>query len=141
MSHHTHDPVCPSCTEKLQTAHPYLAEWFRKLKGRYLNAHVSWAYRGAEDQEQFFKEGKTHCHYPNSAHNKTKPDGTPCAMALDLFQLDDDGVARFAPLWYAKVNTENEANHEPIAWGGKFKSLGDGDHFELKPPSAPKPPA
>lgn len=135
-AHHTHDKVCPLCTEKALTAHPYLAAWFGRVKKRYPNVHISWAWRGAEDQEKFFKEGKTRCHFPNSKHNKTKPDGTPCSMALDLFLWDEDGVARFPPLWYARLNAENEADREPIKWGGEFKSIGDGDHFELRPPKA-----
>ena len=142
MSKHTSDPVCPLCEEKLLSAHVYLSSWFKNLKKRYANAHVSWAYRNAVDQAQFFREGKTHCQYPASAHNKTKADQTPCSMALDLFQEDEDGVARFSPIWYAKINAENEADKEPISWGGKFKNLGDADHFQLNTPSpANKAPA
>lgn len=129
--HHTSDRVCPSCEAKLLTAEPALGEWFRRLKARYINVHIAWAYRGAEDQEQAFRDRKSNCHYPDSPHNKTK-DGKPCSIALDLFQEDEDGVARFSKDFYAKVNAENLANHEPLIWGGDFKTLGDFDHFQLK---------
>lgn len=133
MRLHIDGPECPECNKKLLTAHPYLSSWFKKkVKKQYPNAHISWAWRGEADQNQFLKEGKTTLPFPRSPHNKSKPDGTKCAMALDLFLIDDDGSARFPPLWYAKLNTENEADREPIRWGGKFKSIGDGDHFELR---------
>jgi hypothetical protein len=135
--HHEHGPVCPLCTEKLKTAHPLLVAWFQRVKARHINAHVSWAYRGPEDQEKAFKEGKTKLHYPDSKHNNMF-NGKPCSLALDLFILDEDGVARFPGLWYAKLNVENEANKEPIFWGGRFKSFGDLDHWQLIVPVAPK---
>jgi hypothetical protein len=132
MNHHTHDPVCPLCEDKLFTAHDYLKGWFRSLKSRYPNVHVSWAYRGQADQEEFFKEGKTRAHYPHSAHNKTDEAGKPCSLALDLFQIDEDGVARFSPLFYAKIADESEKDGALILWGGTFKNIGDRDHFQYK---------
>jgi len=130
MSHHTADPVCPLCADKLQMAVPELVAWFNRIKAVYPNAHVSWSYRNQADQEQFFKDGKTQCHYPNSAHNKMQ-NGKPAALALDIFLIDEDGSARFPGLWYAKLNAENEQNREPILWGGRWKHLGDMDHFEF----------
>lgn len=131
MTHHTSDPVCPLCEEKLTTAHQTLQDWYRRHKVRNPNSHISWAWRGEADQNEFLKEGKTRCHYPNSPHNKFQ-DGKPCSLALDLFQIDEDGNARFSPKWYAKVNAENESDKEPIIWGGQFKTIGDADHFQLK---------
>lgn len=130
MSHHTHDPVCPSCEEKLIDAHVMLGNWFRRLKGRYQNVHISWSYRGAEDQEKAFVEGKTRAHFGQSPHNHQR-DAKPYSLALDIFQIDEDGTARFSGVFCAKVNAENEANKEHIIWGGKFKDLGDADHFQV----------
>lgn len=132
MLHHTHDPVCLLCEDKLFTADPRLASWFRAVKARYTNVHVSWSWRGEADQEAFFKEGKTHAHFPHSAHNKMDASGKPCSLALDLFQIDEDGIARFSPLFYAKIADESEKTNEPILWGGTFKNIGDKDHFQLK---------
>lgn len=127
---HTADDVCPLCEDKLLCAHPRIADWFRRLKKRHPNVHVSSSWRGQSEQNQLFKEGKTRAPFPKSKHNHME-DGRPCSLALDLFQIDEDGVARFAPLFYAKVNAENEADRELIRWGGKFKSFVDGPHFEL----------
>jgi hypothetical protein len=114
--HHTDAPACPLCEEKLRTAHSVMADWFRRIKKQFENVHISWAYRGAEDQERFFKEGKTRCRFPKSAHNYAI-NGKPCSLALDLFLIDEDGSARFPPLFYAKVNEINQQNKEPIRWG------------------------
>jgi len=37
------------------------------------------------------------------------------------------------------VNQFNLDTSEPIVWGGTFKSIGDGDHFQVDP-SKVKPP-
>jgi hypothetical protein len=129
---HTDDPVCPLCTEKALQAHPELAAWYGRVKSRYPNVHISWSYRGAEDQEKAVLEGKSKLHYPKSQHNKTDAQGKPQAHALDLFLIDEDGAARFPPMFYAKLNAENEANREAILWGGRWKKFGDLDHFEMQ---------
>lgn len=129
--HHAYDGVCPLCTQKLTQAHPILVDWFNHdVKPRYPNAHVSWSWRGKEDQEKFFDAGTTKLHFPKSAHNNMKQ-LLPYSLALDLFQIDEDGVARFAPLFYAKLAQEIDENRRPMFWGGKWKRLGDLDHFEL----------
>jgi hypothetical protein len=128
--HHTDDPVCPLCEAKLQQAHSYLQGFFREKKKKYSNLHVSWSFRNKVEQEQAYLDGKTRAHFPKSPHNKMK-DGKPCAEALDLFQIDEDGVARFSPLFYVKLSHECEEDKLPIVWGGNFKKLHDYDHFEL----------
>jgi hypothetical protein len=129
--HHTADKTCLSCEDKLQSAHAVLRAWFHAVKDKYPNVHISWGYRNQADQEQAFHEGKTELHYPHSAHNAVGIDSKPCARALDLFQIDEDGVARFAQLFYAKIADECLQNRDPIKWGGHWKSIGDADHFEL----------
>lgn len=131
-AHHTHDPICPLCTEKALQAIPELAAWFGRVKAKYPNVHISWSYRDAANQEKAVIEGRSKLHYPNSAHNKVDPKGAPAARALDLFLIDDDGAARFPGLWYAKLNADNVAAHEPIFWGGQWKKFGDLDHFEYR---------
>jgi hypothetical protein len=133
---HTSDPTCPSCETKLCQAHVSLRDWFHKVKAANPNVHISWSYRGQEDQEKAFQEGKSKLHYPDSAHNKVGQDEQPCARALDLFQIDEDGVARFSPPFYAKLAAQCLDDRDPIRWGGTFKSLGDKDHFELASSSA-----
>lgn len=131
MAHHDESPDCPLCSEKLKTAHSLMVDWFKRVKLRYPNVHVSWAYRGQADQEKAFADKRTKVHFPNSPHNHSQ-DGKPCALALDLFLIDEDGIARFPGMFYAKLNAENEQNKEPIFWGGRFKNFGDLDHFQIQ---------
>ncbi len=127
LIHHEAGPICPLCESKLAAAHPYLINWFRSLKKKYINVHLSWAYRNLEEQELAVAEGKSKLHYPDSAHNKMP------AMALDLFQEDEDGVARWSVSFFNLVNSENVTARLPIRWGGRWKTLGDNDHFEYDP--------
>lgn len=128
--HHTDDPICPLCEEKLKGAHEYMAEWFRRVKRSYPNVHTSCAYRGKEEQDAAVARGASRARFPKSAHNFER-DGKPCSLALDLFQIDEDGIGRWVPLFFAKINAENEKSGEPLIWGGRFKSIGDSCHFEL----------
>src|SRR5690349_12146439 len=52
--HHTPEPTCPLCEEKLLTAHKDLQVWFREAKRTFPDMHVSWAWRGKTDQEKAF---------------------------------------------------------------------------------------
>lgn len=134
MNHHQAGMVCPLCEDKLEQAHPFLRDWFRRVKTQYPDVHVSWSYRDQAAQEAAFKEGMTKLHYPNSAHNVTK-DGVPCAMALDLFQIEEDGIATFSPIFYLKLADQIAQSGEPIFWGGRWTHLGDRDHFQYRPTS------
>lgn len=125
---HTDDAACPLCWEKLKGAHAYLRSWFYEKKRKYPNLHVSWAWRGKEDQERMFREGASRAHFGQSAHNAVDAEGKPCARALDLFQIDEDGVARFSRQFMKKL--WDECKGEPLRWGGNFKSIGDECHFE-----------
>ena len=121
IPHHTSEPVCPLCEQKLSAAHEKLIEWFHDLKSRHPDVHISWSFRDETSQEQAFQDGKTKLHFPLSAHNKQP------AMALDIFQIDDSGKAKWDPVFCAKVAQESPL----LRWGGDWKSLGDRDHFEL----------
>jgi hypothetical protein len=132
MLHHTAGVECEACDEKLLQAHPFMRSWFKnKVKAKYVNCHISWSWRGKSDQNKFYADGKTKAMWPNSPHNQVV-DEKPCSYALDLFQIDEDGIARFSQLFYARINAENETARLPVRWGGKFKSIGDADHFEYK---------
>lgn len=131
MKHENGVSSCPSCEDKLAFAHDDLATWFReRVKTKYPDCHVSWSYRGNQDQEQAFLDGKSKLHFPLSAHNKSNDQGRPCALALDLFQLDDNGVGRWGWSYFRSIADDAKAHAVPIKWGGDFKTLGDADHFE-----------
>jgi hypothetical protein len=115
--------------EKLSTAHVRIADWFRQMKKEFSNLHVAWAWRGKEDQERAFREGKTKARWPHSKHNHVV-DETPCSLALDVFQLSE-GKAVFPIRYFAEIQRFNEARGNSVLWRGNFRKLVDADHFEL----------
>lgn len=130
MSHHSNlEPTCPLCAEKLEQAHHYMRKWFENVKRRHPKAHISCAWRGKEDQDRAFQGKKSKLPFPLSKHNRMI-NGKPCSLALDLFELSDEGQAIFSPSFYAKINGENEEDRARIRWGGTFQ-IRDYDHFEM----------
>lgn len=127
---HSHDPHCLLCEEKLATAHPWLRDWFWRVKSRHPSVHTSWAWRGEEDQNRLKAEGASNASFGKSKHNHME-DGKPCSLALDLFELTQAGTARWDGVFFAGLNAENEALGENLIWGGKFRKLGDYCHFEM----------
>ena len=121
IPHHTSDAICALCEQKLSLAHPDLVVWFHDLKSRNPSVHVSWSFRDQASQEQAFAAGTTKLHFPDSAHNKQP------AQAIDIFQIDDSGKAKWDPVFMAKIAQECPN----LKWGGHWKSLGDNDHFEI----------
>lgn len=123
MSHHTSDSLCPACEEKLATVHADLSAWYHSsVKPAHPDCHVSWGYRDQASQESMFEDGATKLHFPDSAHNKIP------ARAIDLFQITSGGQAIWAPEFFVSVKSLAPSN---IIWGGVWKTIGDGDHFEL----------
>lgn len=122
--HHTPDPICPLCADKLSRAHEDLVSWFMIVKAQFIDAHVSWSYRDEEAQEAAFDDGKTRLHYPNSAHNELP------SSALDLFQIIQE-QAIWDPKFFVDLADFNSKKFPHILWGGRWKTLGDYDHFEL----------
>jgi len=127
--HHELGESCPLCEAKLKGAHPFMRDWFHAVKRRYANVHISWAYRSDEDQAEMVASGKSQAAPGKSPHNH-RENGQPCSLALDLFLLDEDGVARFPVPFYEKLYGECRLNTEPIRWGGKF-SFRDYNHYEM----------
>jgi len=133
MSKHARDAVCPSCEEKLKQACGYMVNWFHNTKKHFPSIHISCSFRNQQDQEQAYAEGKTHAQWPKSPHNRTNDDGVPCSYALDLFELSEGNVALFPPKLYCDLWDYCVKNGLEIIWGGKFRSLGDADHFQYNP--------
>lgn len=130
MKAHQPGPTCPECEKKLLTAHPYLREWFRTQKAKRPDLHIAWAYRNQQEQEACVNAGSTRLHYPFSPHNATNTlDGAPESLALDVFQISEEGVAKWSWTTYSAINKENASAGEPITWGGKFEIV-DGPHFQ-----------
>ena len=132
LKHINNHKPCPLCAEKLLQAHQDLSGWFNDhVKPNYPQCHVSWSYRGKQDQEKAFLDGKSKLHYPLSAHNKHDDSGEPCSLALDLFELDFNGIARWSWKFFRDIANDAKQLPIPIKWGGDFKTISDADHFEL----------
>ncbi len=134
MSFHEDGPTCAGCEKKLTQVHATLAAWFRTKKANYINLHISDGWRGPEDQEAAYLAGKSNAQFPHSKHNHMDSIGRPLSLAIDIFQIDQDGIARWSPPFYAKLNQENHDDRVPILWGGTFKlrsGARDNPHFEL----------
>lgn len=131
---HTNDPICPLCELKLKDAHPILVDWFVKLIKRvHPDAHISWSYRDEVNQDQCFAEGKSKLRWPDSPHNKRDPVLlTPRSEALDLFQLDEQGQAKWPPGWFKQIADETVISGDQIFWGGHFKTIHDADHYQIQ---------
>lgn len=130
LRHRNNVEVCPRCEEKLAGADPRIATWFRDIKKLFPTVHVAVSYRGPIEQNKAFEEGKSKLRYPKSKHNATK-DKKPAARALDLFNLSTEGIATFPMPFYKKIADACAERKDPIRWGGTFKTLGDGNHFEM----------
>lgn len=138
---HTDDKICPLCEEKLKSAHGTMADWFRVIKAEFPTAHISWSYRGKDDQDKAYSEGASQVKWPNSRHNKTEANGAACSEALDLFELKNDRAV-FDPVFYVAVEqyTEKSAWDDRVQCGLTIVAKGrrmkaDRGHFQLKMPS------
>jgi len=129
--HHEKGPECPLCNGKLSQAAPYLRTWFKEIKKRFPSVHISCSYRGVEEQNKAYDEGKSKVRFPNSRHNAVDRDNRPASRALDLFCLSEDGTASFPAPFYAAIWKECKSRQDSIVWGGNWKSIGDANHFEM----------
>lgn len=128
--HHTRDVKCPMCEDKLKTADPKIKDWFYDMKTKFPQLHISCSWRGKDEQDRAFKEGKSKLKFPESPHNKSDATGKPASQALDVFTLSEEGQAQFLQKFYLKLWQETKKDYAMI-WGGNFKSLGDANHFQL----------
>ncbi len=128
LPHHSSDLVCALCEQKLLQSDPVLTAWFHQnVKPAFPDAHVSWTYRDEISQGAAVADGKSKLDFPNSAHNKLP------AKAIDLFQIDDCGRAKWNPAFFSAINDMNVELGIGLLWGAQFRTLGDSDHFQINP--------
>lgn len=127
---------CPRCAEMLKDGHEDLQYWFYIIKEAFPTVHTSCVYRGKDAQDLAVKEGRSYLKWPYSKHNTLGPDKMPRSEAMDLFRLDDIGKADFRMGFYVQIANFLEDAGAPIIWGGTFRGLVDGPHFELKSQSS-----
>lgn len=134
MIHQSNGP-CAGCEKKLTQCDPFWTNWFASLKANWSNAHISWGFRGQADQDADYNAGSSKLKWPFSKHNFMLDDGTPNSLALDLFQINEEGKAVFDPKWYTLVFHWSLAQGYPVEWGGFFKTLKDMNHYQISQPS------
>lgn len=130
FSHNLDHGACLLCESKLKDGHQFFRDLWPKLKAKFPIIHISCVFRNAEEQEYVFKLGASRKRWPNSKHNLML-DGKPCARAIDLFSIGEDGVAVFSPYQYLQVAKWCKENDLPIVWGGSWLKFRDQPHFEM----------
>lgn len=123
---HTQGQECEGCNERMKEAHVMLQSFFSQLKDKYNDVHVSCVYRNKEDQDKAFLLGGSKLRYPHSKHNKVPSE------AIDIFQINENGKAIFNREFLAMAFDFSKEIGLDLRWGGKFKSLGDFCHYELR---------
>lgn len=122
MAKHEISPKCPKCQEMLYAglADPVMRQWFEDLQVQRPEVHIAYVYRNKDDQDKFFREGKSKAKFGLSPHNYM-----PC-LAIDIFFLVN-GQYYLDESWL-----KNIASNLPdgIEWGGNFPKFPDGPHFQ-----------
>jgi hypothetical protein len=131
MRHENRRNDCIRCEEFLKFAHPRMVEWWRLIKPNFSHLHIYCSYRDVKQQNQAYDDGLSRLRFPNSKHNYIL-DNKPASLAFDLFQLSEEGIALFPFKLYKSVIDLSEQLKQPIRWGGRFRDLGDANHFEWK---------
>lgn len=131
MKHENGKP-CEHCALLLKDAHEDISYWFYRIKEVFPDVHTSTVFRGKAEQDRMAKEGASYLKWPNSKHNTLGPDKKPRAEAMDLFRLTDAMEAEFRMGFYVQIANFLDDAGAPIEWGGHFKKLVDGPHFQLK---------
>lgn len=112
--------------QKLQELHTDLqAVLLESIK--VINFTIICGYRGEDEQEKAFREGKSKAHFGQSKHNFNP------SMAVDLapYPTNWNDIGRFKKLANVILKTANQHGVK-IIWGGNFLSFKDYPHFELK---------
>ena len=110
--------------DKLQKLHPDLVKILAEAI-KYIDFTVLCTYRGREEQDKAYKEGKSKAKYGQSPHNCNP------ALAVDVapYPIDWEDKKRFEEL--ARMLQYCADREEiQITWGGNF-SFVDMPHFEL----------
>lgn len=93
----------------------------------YKDCTILEGYRGPERQEQLRLEGKSKAKFGQSMHNKSP------SLAVDVMPYPIDWSDKGRLIEFAGfVQGIAAMMNVPVRWGGHWKSLYDGPHWEIK---------
>lgn len=130
MSFHTEDSKCPGCEKMLEQCHPDWKAIFHDIKAEFPDCHISCGFRDRNAQEEVYKLGLSRARWPQSKHNFMRA-GKPCSLALDLFQIDDEGEAKFKKSYYLEIAQFLNKLGEDVEWSGDWKNFKEHCHFQI----------
>ena len=120
-------------TERLATCHPKLQELFNEVVKGY-DCSILQGIRGKDEQNEFYRTGRSKVQYPNSKHNPSP------SLAVDVapYPIDWNNTNRFYH-FAGYVNGVAAQLGLEIRWGGDWDSdknfsdqtFNDLPHFEL----------
>lgn len=125
--------ACPRCEKMLEQAHPYFSVLWKTLKSEFPTVHISTTFRSEKDQEVAFQQGRSRLHWDASDHNRMDSSGKECSRAIDLFEINKDGVAIWSHSQFFKIAEWLERNDYPVGSGIRWTKFKDGPHFFLLP--------
>ena len=111
--------------ERLSSCHPILQSLFNEVI-KHRDCSVICGYRGKEEQEKAFSEGKSKAHFGDSKHNYS-PSLAVDVMPFPIQWNDKNGIMDFADF----VKDTAFKLGIGIRWGGDFSNFFDGPHYEL----------
>lgn len=126
MLKHTQGEECEKCNEMLLRARDELRNFFLHFKKQFIMMHVSCVYRDEEDQNAAFLANTSKLKWPKSKHNKLPSE------AIDVFEILPNGSGRWDPAFYHKLNEIQLVQGFNLEWGGSWKVLRDGPHFQIR---------
>lgn len=87
-------------------------------------------WRGEEEQNKAFAEGKSKLKFPKSKHNAVDEEGKPASRAFDAVPTKGNILLWSDSAKFAKMG--EIAEELGLEWGGSWKTFKDRPHFQLK---------
>jgi len=112
--------------QRLLECHPLIQEVMNEAI-KYVDFMIVCGYRGKEDQDRAYREGKSNVTFPNSKHNNAPSLAVDIAPYPTLYSNEYE-------FWYVAgvIMSIAKQLQIPLRWGGRWKTLRDTPHFELE---------
>ncbi len=111
---------------RLLTCHPKIQEVLNEAI-HYVDFRVVCGYRGREEQDAAYHDGKSNLKFPMSKHNQTPSQAVDVAPFPTLYE-DEKEFYYVAGVIMAVAKIKGI----PLKWGGRWTRLRDTPHFELE---------